>query len=65
MAPSLMKSAMEPAEPATVSPGRCRGRSESGGAESGSRDESDADLAKNDDLLWLLGMRVLLHPSIC
>ena len=53
MAPSFVVSAMEPAEPAATSPGRCRGRSESGRAESGGGDESDADLAKHDDLLWL------------
>ena len=47
MAPSLMKSPMEAAEPA-ASPGRCRGRRKSGGAENGRRDESDADLAKHD-----------------
>jgi len=65
MAPSLVKSAVEPAEPAATSPRRCRGRSESGRAESGGRNESDADLTKHDDLLWFLRMCFLLHPSIC
>src|ERR1700722_14773765 len=51
MVPSLMKSAMEATEPAAAPPGRGRARSESGGAESGGRDESDADLAKHNDLL--------------
>src|SRR5215813_11406940 len=44
MAPAAMVATME-----AMSPGRCRGRRERGGAESGGRDESEAHFAQHDD----------------